>query len=114
MPKLIEQIPYALIAFGRFRQMAPARPKVWLAAPEAAHAIGVSVDLLDKLCAQNPPAIPFKREGTRGRGGKGTRLFHVDDLAEYNARKKRGALPETTTPKQAQPRRRAYVPKFLK
>jgi hypothetical protein len=65
----------------------------WLTVPEAAPELGISENSLRTMCNGVPPRIEHKREGTRGRSGKGTILIERSVIEAHNA-KRRFTAPE--------------------
>jgi hypothetical protein len=61
----------------------PAEYVRWLTVPEAAIELGISEAAVRTLC--NNRKIEHKREGTRGRGGKGTILIERSVIERHNA-----------------------------
>lgn len=67
------------------RVRAAASKSDWLKLPEAAPLLGVSACTLQEWCRKR--LIEHKREGTRGRGGRGTYFIHRDTIDAHNRAK---------------------------
>lgn len=69
----------------------------WLKLPEAAPLLGVSAQTLQEWCRKR--LIEHKREGTRGRGGRGTYFIHRDAIDAHNRAKIQKAIqpPQKTS-----------------
>jgi len=69
----------------------------WLNVPEAAIELGVSEEVVRRMCNARPPKIEHKREGTRGRGKLGTILIDRAVIEAHNAKRTyRPELPKAS------------------
>ena len=84
--------------------------KRWLTVPEAAIELGVSASTVRTLCNARPPKIEHKREGTWGRGCRGTILIDRAIIEAHNQRQAyRPATPRAVLIPQPRIKRRPIV-----
>jgi excisionase family DNA binding protein len=82
---------------------------MWLTLKEAADYLGISEKSLRGKCKRRE--LPYRKEGSRGRGGAGIYLFRQSDLEAYLQSKMIMPVVKQgyTIPKKA-----TYVPQFLR
>jgi hypothetical protein len=85
----------------------------WLTIPDAARELGISKSTLRSWCNEKPPRIEHKREGTRGRGGKGTILIERAVIDAHNNRRRLVAAADDAKPFTVQHRKSRFFSPHL-